>query len=264
MSYDSDKSLFASDEECNINKTVNEYIEENVIFETPQKNKAKNIFKGKKLKSHNCNVTTNTIEHKLSELCIIRNYIESLNINSYSSNDLNSKYKSPYIFFELKEILNFTENCQPVNTNIKVFGIYKQNYLLEHKQSCTQIIPSKLLIDCRLLGSVPAVDQTVEMYGYVTYYKNDTEYCPIFIVKFWININSDFNKYINCLRRQRSYVPFCYKKITKRNLTTSGTNKNDYSFEEIDENCLNRNIDQLEQIYNDINEIMNISDDVFM
>lgn len=268
MSSDSDKSFIAPVEDFNINKVVNnEHIEENdVIFETPQKNKTKSLFKKNKLRSRNCKATTNAVvEHKLSESCVTRNYIELLNINSYGSDHLNTRYKSPYVFFELKEVLNFTAGYEPVNPNIKIFGIYKQNYLLEHKQNSTKIIPSKLLIDCRVLCSVPVVDQNVEMYGYVTYHKNDNKYYPIFIAKFWININSNFNKHIDSLRRQKNYVPFCYKRLTKVNsFTTSVILKNDYSFEEIDENCLNRNIDHLEQICNEIDEIMNISVDIFV
>lgn len=285
----SDVSLFDSDEEnlnTNRNVSILDYVDEDdIIVATPQKPKkkrnTKNVTKSSKIEKPIMKTTTTSkvgnsskenILHSTREFCVTRNNDDFIIINNYELENLNTRYKSPYVFYEIKDLLEFTEFDQPLNPNIKTIGIYEQknvdaHYLIEHSKNDTKVVPQKILVDVKLLSIFPAMNQAVEIYGFIKFCKSGTTHFPVFIGTFWTSISSDLNRYLKCLTQQKQYVPCCYKQTTTLNELSQlelSEISNNYYFEEIDESCLNKNVENIEQICREIDEIMNINGDIFM
>lgn len=181
---------------------------------------------------------------------IIRRSSENLINNSCDSIKLNF-CKKPYIFYDIKEILNFTISAAPLNNNFKTVGRFfecnSKHYLLEPTASigtssniqagsvalCSKFEEVlKLRIDLQVTNKVPKQNEVIEVFGQLDFLEGFEKLAtldpnPVIVVKFFRPSVGDIGKYVQVMKKVRKFAPKIALQLVNKNVSF-----NDWSYNE--------------------------------
>lgn len=120
-------------------------------------------------------------------------------------------YNKPYIYFDIKEIREFTNQTVLKHNNVHLIGIYKFDSKFGQILSNSQEIDFNGIIELnfKLLTDIPVEENVISVYGSIEY-----ENHPVLLVKFFRTENAGYLKqYKESLKFVRNFVPRCYFEI---------------------------------------------------
>lgn len=236
----SDSDLFSSDED--------------VIPSTPQKPKNNTKFCGRKkeqlVKSHQRMTTFSAVKslHKIPFVLNLKTELPNAScVASSVTISENLHWKKPYVFFEIRQILNFSGKNFPSNNKIRTLGTFKQE---NSKQFTLNFNNTKLNLNLSSLNrNFPKVDDVIEIFGCADFQRMPVVLLdvPVFIVQFWRKREGNIQQYINTIKLLKTYIPDECKQMINDEVEIS-KHECTVNFEELDESLICRVVDNIENI----------------
>lgn len=115
-----------------------------------------------------------------------------------------------YVFHSFREVLNYTSGKYPKNDYLKIIGQYKNSDCNIPYIQGYEINDKKFLIflNTRMLEIQPKLNEIIEVYGHLEFQTIMKKDVPIIIAHFFRIIEKDdISDYINCLIKQKKFVP---------------------------------------------------------
>lgn len=219
---------------------------EDVIPDTPEQKGDKTLINRLNDCTVKCATTFSCIERQ--QLVFAQNFE---NINNHLLR------KKPYVFYTIRDILNFSTDCLPVNNKLRSIGICKRrdintSFILDF-QKCSFL---KMLLSFELVNEAPDVNTVIEIFGSVELQKlGINSVClPVFLVHFWKYRPGNVTEYVEHLQCLKQFVYPEHKIMTNDNqnsYTFLETSVNvDLYLDSINDSTLSRAVESAENIIN--------------